>query len=108
MPGRVQRFLGKRSGTDGLRGSCLHDLDGSFDKTISCLSRCRRHLAERQVIRHKVQVQALHGARSKIRIVGFLQRIDFKPLADNLASLTQAIGVTNHQRITDCACFRLR
>jgi hypothetical protein len=47
----------------------------------------------------------LHEARIEICIVGFAQRSDFKPFTDYFASLTQAVGVTDHQRIADRACF---
>src|SRR4029077_4793168 len=40
-------------------------------------------------------------------MIGFAQRLDFKPFADNFTSLTQAVGVADHQRITNRTCFRL-
>ena len=101
MSGRMQRFLGERRGADALRQTRLHHLHGFLDIAIGRLAGRRRHLAERQIVRHQLQVHALHGFRREVRVLGIAQRIDLKRHADDPAGGAQAVGVADHQRMAD-------
>ena len=83
VAGGMQRFLGERRGADRLCEAGLHDLDGLLDVAIGGVAGDRRHLAERQIVRHVLQIEALHGGGIKVRIFRLGQSIDVELHADH-------------------------
>jgi hypothetical protein len=96
VAGGVQGLLVQRRGADGVDLASDGQLGCSFDETVGAHAGCGRQLAERQVRRDAVQVQAVDDTGTKGRLPRAGHRPHLQVHAGDLQGPAQPAGIPDN------------
>src|SRR5678815_6169179 len=101
----MECLLAERCRADRLRSALFDDAHGSLDVAIGCFARNRGGLAERQIGRNQLEVDALDFVRGIACFAGMSEALHLERAPDELSGPAKARSIADDQWVTHCLLY---